>query len=58
MPIRASRYSGQRGEYYYETRTVTVQVNGKTEQRAGTGAQDPLVSGLGPRRRAISTTCW
>jgi DNA-directed RNA polymerase subunit RPC12/RpoP len=29
----ASRYSGQRGEYYYETRTVTVRVNGKTEQR-------------------------
>jgi DNA-directed RNA polymerase subunit RPC12/RpoP len=29
----ASRYSGQRGEYYYETRTVTVRVNGRTEQR-------------------------
>lgn len=29
----ASRYSGERGEYYYETRTVTVRVNGKTEQR-------------------------
>ncbi len=29
----ASRYSGERGEYYYETRTVTVQVNGKSEQR-------------------------
>ncbi len=29
----ASRYSGQRGEYYYETRTVTVQVNGRSEQR-------------------------
>jgi DNA-directed RNA polymerase subunit RPC12/RpoP len=28
-----SRYSGQRGEYYYETRTVNVQVNGRTEQR-------------------------
>lgn len=28
-----SRYRGQRGEHYYETRTVTVQVNGKTEQR-------------------------
>ncbi len=28
-----SRYSGQRGEYYYETRTVTVNVNGKSEQR-------------------------
>ena len=23
----ASRYTGQRGEYYYETRTVTVVVN-------------------------------
>jgi predicted RNA-binding Zn-ribbon protein involved in translation (DUF1610 family) len=29
----ASRYRGQRGEHYYETRTVTVTVNGKTEQR-------------------------
>jgi DNA-directed RNA polymerase subunit RPC12/RpoP len=29
----ASRYSGQRGEYYYETRTVAVRVNGRTEQR-------------------------
>ena len=29
----ASRYTGQRGEYYYETRTVTVNVNGKSEQR-------------------------
>lgn len=29
----ASRYSGQRGEYYYETRTVSVRVNGKNEQR-------------------------
>ncbi len=28
-----SRYTGQRGEYYYETRTVTVVVNGKSEQR-------------------------
>ncbi|MFN3971454.1 MAG: primosomal protein N' (replication factor Y) - superfamily II helicase [Gemmobacter sp.] len=28
-----SRYSGQRGTYYYETRTVTVQVNGKPERR-------------------------
>ncbi len=28
-----SRYSGARGEYYYETRTVTVQVNGRSEQR-------------------------
>ena len=28
-----SRYQGERGEYWYETRTVTVQVNGKTEQR-------------------------
>jgi predicted RNA-binding Zn-ribbon protein involved in translation (DUF1610 family) len=29
----ASRYSGQRGEHYYETRTVTVNVNGRSEQR-------------------------
>ena len=29
----ASRYSGQRGVYYYESRTVTVQVNGKSERR-------------------------
>jgi hypothetical protein len=29
----ASRYAGERGEYYYETRTVTVQVNGRTERR-------------------------
>jgi DNA-directed RNA polymerase subunit RPC12/RpoP len=29
----ASRYSGQRGEYYYESRTVSVRVNGRTEQR-------------------------
>lgn len=28
-----SRYSGARGEYYYETRTVTVQVNGRNETR-------------------------
>ena len=29
----ASRYSGQRGEHYYETRTVTVRINGRSEQR-------------------------
>jgi DNA-directed RNA polymerase subunit RPC12/RpoP len=29
----ASRYSGERGEYYYETRTVSVRVNGRTELR-------------------------
>jgi predicted RNA-binding Zn-ribbon protein involved in translation (DUF1610 family) len=29
----ASGYTGERGEYYYETRTVTVQVNGKMETR-------------------------
>lgn len=28
-----SRYSGARGEYYYESRMVTVQVNGRHEQR-------------------------
>jgi DNA-directed RNA polymerase subunit RPC12/RpoP len=28
-----SRYTGERGEYYYETRTVTVRVNGRNEQR-------------------------
>ncbi len=28
-----SRYRGQRGEHYYETRTVTVNVNGRNEQR-------------------------
>jgi DNA-directed RNA polymerase subunit RPC12/RpoP len=31
--VTASRYSGQRGEHYYETRTVSVRVNGRTEQR-------------------------
>jgi DNA-directed RNA polymerase subunit RPC12/RpoP len=29
----ASRYTGQRGEHYYETRTVTVTVNGRRETR-------------------------
>ncbi len=29
----ASRYSGARGEHYYETQTVTVNVNGRSEQR-------------------------
>lgn len=29
----ASQYRGQRGEYYYETRNVTVTVNGRQEQR-------------------------
>jgi DNA-directed RNA polymerase subunit RPC12/RpoP len=29
----ASRYSGERGEYYYETRTVRVRVNGRMETR-------------------------
>jgi predicted RNA-binding Zn-ribbon protein involved in translation (DUF1610 family) len=29
----ASRYSGQRGDYYYTTEWVTVQVNGRTERR-------------------------
>lgn len=29
----ASTYTGQRGEAYYETRTVTVNVNGRSEQR-------------------------
>ncbi|MCU0900099.1 MAG: primosomal protein N' (replication factor Y) - superfamily II helicase [Cypionkella sp.] len=28
-----SRYSGARGTWYYESRTVTVQVNGRSEQR-------------------------
>lgn len=28
-----SRYAGARGEYYYETRTVSVQVNGRSETR-------------------------
>jgi ribosomal protein S27E len=28
-----SRYKGARGEHYYETRTVTVNINGKSEQR-------------------------
>nr|WP_284326990.1 primosomal protein N' (replication factor Y) - superfamily II helicase [Cypionkella aquatica] len=28
-----SRYTGQRGEYYYVTETVNVTVNGKTERR-------------------------
>ncbi|MDZ4093280.1 MAG: primosomal protein N' (replication factor Y) - superfamily II helicase [Paracoccaceae bacterium] len=28
-----SRYRGQRGTYYYETRTVTVNVNGRNERR-------------------------
>lgn len=28
-----SRYSGERGEYYYETRTVQVRVNGRMETR-------------------------
>lgn len=28
-----TRYHGQRGEHYYETRTVNVTVNGKTERR-------------------------
>jgi hypothetical protein len=28
-----SAYSGQRGTYYYETRMVTVEVNGKRQQR-------------------------
>jgi predicted RNA-binding Zn-ribbon protein involved in translation (DUF1610 family) len=29
----ASRYTGQRGEHYYETRTVSVMVDGKRESR-------------------------
>jgi DNA-directed RNA polymerase subunit RPC12/RpoP len=29
----ASRYTGERGEYYYETRTVQVRVNGRMETR-------------------------
>lgn len=29
----SSRYSGERGEYYYETRTVQVRVNGRMETR-------------------------
>lgn len=28
-----SRYQGERGEYYYETRTVNVRVNGRMERR-------------------------
>lgn len=31
--VTRSRYSGARGEYYYETRTVTINVNGRNEQR-------------------------
>ena len=29
----SSRYTGERGEYYYETRTVQVRVNGRMETR-------------------------
>jgi predicted RNA-binding Zn-ribbon protein involved in translation (DUF1610 family) len=29
----ASRYTGERGEYYYETRTVQVRVNGRMQTR-------------------------
>lgn len=29
----SSRYTGERGEYYYETRTVQVRVNGRMESR-------------------------
>ena len=29
-----TRYTGARGEHYYETRTVTVNVNGRSEQRS------------------------
>jgi DNA-directed RNA polymerase subunit RPC12/RpoP len=29
----SSRYSGERGEHYYETRTVNVRVNGRMERR-------------------------
>ncbi len=29
----ASRYTGERGEYYYETRTVQVRVNGRMQSR-------------------------
>ncbi|MBL4926727.1 primosomal protein N' (replication factor Y) - superfamily II helicase [Tabrizicola sp. KVB23] len=29
----ASRYSGERGDYYYTTEWVTVEVNGRTERR-------------------------
>ena len=32
----ASRYTGQRGEHYTETRSVTVRVNGRSEQRQET----------------------
>ena len=28
-----TRYRGQRGDYYYESRTVTVNINGRNEQR-------------------------
>ena len=31
--VTRSRYSGARGEHYYETRMVTVNVNGRSEQR-------------------------
>ncbi|MBN2631517.1 MAG: primosomal protein N' (replication factor Y) - superfamily II helicase [Rhodobacteraceae bacterium] len=31
--VTRSRYAGARGEYYYETHTVTVQVNGRNERR-------------------------
>ncbi|MDP4032055.1 MAG: primosomal protein N' (replication factor Y) - superfamily II helicase [Pseudorhodobacter sp.] len=31
--VTRSHYTGRRGTYYYETRTVTVNVNGKSEQR-------------------------
>lgn len=31
--VTASRYTGERGEYYYETRTVQVRVNGRMETR-------------------------
>lgn len=31
--MTVSDYQGERGEYWYETRVVTVQVNGRTEQR-------------------------
>ncbi len=48
-----SRYTGARGEWYYETRTVTVNINGRNEQRQEQGRKTRWYRASGHVARAF-----
>ena len=54
----APRYSGRRGDVYYETQYVDTRGRRPPGAPGGAGAEDPLAPGARRRWRATSTTCW